>query len=168
MPVRSVRSERCAADGEQNGAKKSSHAGHHALSRPRAERGAYSARSSPGVLHDALLRRKPGIASTSRSFGSPLGHLGHMRTVPCPSRSRATNPSAPRALNTIVGQVGQLGHPRLGQTGRVRKPAAVSRRHRGRYVRGSWSEFGPAILTVSVVQPFPIAIGSHLDGLEPE
>jgi hypothetical protein len=32
----------------------------------------------------------------------------------------------------------------------------------------SWSERGPAILTVSVVQPFPIAIGSHLEGLEPE
>ena len=32
----------------------------------------------------------------------------------------------------------------------------------------SWSECGPAILTVSVAQPFPIAIGSDLEGLEPE
>jgi hypothetical protein len=32
----------------------------------------------------------------------------------------------------------------------------------------SWSECGPAILTVPVVRPFPIAIGSRLEGLERE
>src|SRR5258708_1486549 len=34
-----------------------------------------------------------------------------MPTVSCPNRSRATNRSAPTALNTIVGHLGQLGHP---------------------------------------------------------
>ena len=51
-------------------------------------------------------------------------------------------------------------------TGRRKKRITIPRARRSSM--RSWSEFGPAILTVSVVQPFPIAIGSHLEGLERE
>src|SRR5258708_26022546 len=112
-----------------------------------------------------LFRAKRAVEAAREADDCCLGHLGHMRTVPCPNRSRATNRSAPTALNTIVGQLGQSGHPRLGQTGRCpfHHPRAASSHGVGAEVLAAGGDCVDAVVATNfalgVLEPWMSGVG---------